>query len=80
MKIVEVDWEDSAGSHDWRKGVTIRPQRIKSVGYLAQDDEECLVLVESRVQTEEPDVAENGCSTAIPRSAVRRVRELRPKR
>ncbi len=85
MEIVEVEWEDSQTTHDWH-GEDVpawKPAVVRSVGYLQRDDDSAVVLVaEQTIGEPAPGtaVARYGCTTAIPRSAVRKMTKLGPKR
>lgn len=76
---VEVEWEDCSARHRWQGLKDRFPNNVmaRSLGYVLQDNEEGIVLTES---LDEDDVVEDrlrGCTTAIPRSAIRKVWELR---
>jgi len=76
-KIAEVYWEDTRGKHGWTDAIVPVPEAtIRSIGYVAKDDESGVILVES-VDTAEGTTSRWGCSTAIPRSAIRKVKYLR---
>ena len=83
-KVAEVTWEDSHTSHGWRAEALALPEpgEMLSIGYVIQDDEHGVVLCESWDGTAD---AQNvvpsryGCQTAIPRSAIRKVKYLRGK-
>ena len=78
-KVAEVHWEDSRGKHGWTDKIEEVPQAtIRSIGYVASDNEEGVVLIES-IDTAENTTSRWGCSTAIPRSAIRKVKYLRSK-
>ena len=84
-KVMEVEWEDSQTQHGWTKAKIELPARggYRSVGYVLQDDESGVILLESWDAAEAPDhigVSRFGCQTAIPRSAIRKVRYLRGRR
>jgi hypothetical protein len=81
-RIVEVVWEDTLTRHAWssREELPTRPWIIHSVGYVVQDDEAGLVVVEARGDSGSSASKDYGCATFIPRSAIREVRELRRKR
>ena len=75
-RLVEVRWEDSASKHGWNE----EPAKVTdclSVGFVQEDDDKGIVLVESIVLGSEPGLQRLGCSMAIPRSAIRKVTELR---
>jgi len=76
--IVEVCWIDSASSHAWsnRANEINNPDRrksmlVRSVGYVVQDDNDVLMLVESRTAHDSI-----GCSTTIPKFAIQCRRAL----
>ena len=75
-RVVEVLWEDTMGGHGWSEEPVKATALIASVGYLHRDDEEGVVLVESKDRGPGA-VKKYGCSTMIPRSAVRGMRVLR---
>ena len=75
-RVVEVLWEDCVGRHGWSEEPIGTTSEITSVGYLHRDDEEGVVLVESKDRGPGA-VKKYGCSTMIPRSAVRGMRVLR---
>ena len=78
-RIAEVHWEDSRGKHGWTSEVQEMPgSTIRSIGYVAKDDEQGVVLVES-VDLAEETTSRWGCSTSIPRSSIRKVKYLRGK-
>ena len=85
-RIVEVEWEDCAGSHGWqneKSARNVRTWKIRSVGYVMQDDEDGLGLVEGFADISSKDgkgpAVDRGCVTVIPRSAIRKVTELQAK-
>ena len=78
--IVEVTWEDCAGSHGWQNQHDIPgPMEIKSVGYVERDDNIALVIVEGLCAkgTPENPRREYGCASTIPRSQVRSMKVIR---
>ena len=76
-RVAEIYWEDSRGKHGWTNEIQDVPKAtIRSVGYVSKDDDEGVILVES-VDLVEETTSRWGCSTAIPRSAIRKVRYLR---
>ena len=83
-RIVEVEWEDSATIHNWHKdddGHT--PSRCRSAGFVVRDDKDAISLAESLDNSPDPKdgvVYKYGCVTTIPRSTIRKVTELTPKR
>jgi hypothetical protein len=78
-RIVEVEWEDSNACHAWQS-VEDMPVllAIHSVGIVVRDDDEGILIAESWVLPPLP-VGQKpyGCSTIIPRSAIRKVSELK---
>ena len=72
--VVEVEWIDSAVSHGWTNDYG-SISRITSVGYVVEDNENQIVITES--VDHEPRQAKYGCTMAIPRSAIQKVRVLR---
>ncbi len=77
--IVEVDWTDAVGKHGWSDSLATLSPRTKSVGYLVRDDDEVIVLVES-IDEDPESTRPYGCSTAIPRSMVKKIRQIRKAR
>ena len=78
-RIVEVEWEDCAVRHRWQ-GLTDRfPNLViaRSLGYVLQDDGAGIVLTESLDDDPDPQDRLRGCTTIIPRSAIRKVTELK---
>ena len=82
-RIVEVEWEDSAGSHGWQSTDEIPdPHIITSLGYVIRDDDEAFTVTESLNHGKELPNAilkKYGCTMTIPRSAIRKVTELQAK-
>ena len=76
-RVVEVEWIDSHSEHGWSSDVPY-PGLIRSVGYVLRDDDTGLTLTESIDL--EPGTSAYGCSMAIPRVAVRSVREFSRKK
>jgi hypothetical protein len=84
-RITEVEWEDASSSHGWQEKADLpNPWIVHTVGYVDRDDDEGIVLVEARVfsgdfgRDSPKDRKRNyGCATAIPRSAIRKITELR---
>lgn len=84
-RIVEIRWQDTATAHGWHSGTDpINPSMCRTVGYLIKEDDEAIVVVESMVEAEPDDELQTlkrfGCSTSIPRSAIRKVTELTSRR
>ena len=79
MKVLEVEWEDSHGQHGWRTDI-VKPSTglCVSVGYVEMDSEEGVILYES-IDLDVDTTHKYGCSTFIPRSAIRKTRYLRAK-
>ncbi len=80
--MVEVEWEDTLTRHAWSSQDDLPTQawQIHSVGYVTQDDERGLVVVEARGESGTTVSKDYGCATFIPRSAIHKVWELRRKR
>ncbi len=77
MKILEVEWDDSRGAHGWRTDVVKPPTKpCSSVGYVEKDDDEGVILYES-IDLDPSTTHRYGCSTFIPRSAIRKTTQLR---
>jgi len=81
-RIVEVEWKDTLTRHAWSSLDELPTQawRIRSVGYVTQDDERGLVVVEAHGESGTSISKDYGCATFIPRSSIRKVWELRRKR
>ena len=76
-RVAEVTWEDSRGKHGWTEDVGEFPlPEIRSIGYVMRDDEQGVILTES-IDPSTSTTSPYGCSTAIPRSAIRKVKYLR---
>ena len=80
-RIVEVEWLDTASTHGWHDEEDL-PEAwiITTVGYVQRDDERGVRLTEGRPHLEgrqKKGAREFGCTTMIPRSAIRKVTELR---
>lgn len=80
-RIVEVEWEDAATTHRWHnenQHPTVSPCR--TVGYVVKDDGGGILLAHGLDQTESTttEVTSFDCETIIPRSAIRKVTELKP--
>lgn len=80
-RIVEVEWEDSSCTHGWHEGADL-PEiwTVFSVGYVERDDQRGIRLTEARATHSgrgKPGSRDFGCSNMIPRSAIRKVRELK---
>jgi len=77
MKLVEVDWIDSAFNQGWGDAKEARKSmhavRCRSVGYLLDSDADCVKIVQSR--DVDCDLLSGGIS--IPRVAVKRIRTLK---
>ena len=76
--LIEVDWEDSYSSHGWEtlEGRLREPgvvRYVKSVGYQLERNRRQIRLAESIGGSEQV-----GCTTTIPRFAVKGVRIIRP--
>ena len=81
-RIVEVCWEDTLTRHGWSSSdeLPIQAWQVRSVGYVTQDDDAGLVVVEARGETKSGVGKDYGCATFVPRSAIRKVTELTRKR
>ena len=69
MKIVEVEWMDTAQEGGWRtleENAARLPDRIVSVGYLITDEDDRIVILQSRQI--EGDLGAD--TTVIPRACV----------
>ncbi len=78
-RIVEVEWEDSNSGHGWQHESELPKSLLcVSVGKVIRDDDDGVLITESWPK---PPIQEGqrpyGCSMAIPRSAIREVRELK---
>ena len=78
--VAEVHWEDSVGRHGWHEEVIVLPgkENMMSIGYVMQDDEGGIVLLQS-FDSDPGSTRPYGCQEAIPRSAIRKVKYLRSK-
>lgn len=78
-RIVEVVWEDCTTRHRWQPLADRYPTNLNvtSVGYVLRDDDSGIVLTESLDEDPVVDDRLRGCTAAIPRSAIREVRELK---
>lgn len=77
-RIVEVLWEDSASETDWqeeRQILALKPGLIRTVGYVHEDSDAMI-----RLMSDVPVIEDGGTKgriLAIPRSAIRKVTELK---
>ena len=80
-RIVEVEWTDISTTHGWhKKAQESGPSPCRTVGYVLEENDMYLTVVESLDNSETPDGVESnnlGCTTSIPRSAIRKVTELK---
>lgn len=78
-RVVEVKWEDTLTRHAWSNTdeLPIQAWVIQSVGYVHQDNDAGMVLVESHGDSGSKVSRDHGCATFIPRSAILKVKELR---
>jgi hypothetical protein len=78
-RIVEVEWEDANSGHGWLRNDELpRLLVICSLGSMIRDDKEGILLVESWAKPPVPEGQKPyGCATLIPRSAIRKVTELK---
>lgn len=77
-RIVEVEWEDSNVVQGWADKGDIRdlkPALIRTLGYVEEDSPEMLKLITDTPV--EDDGSSKGRVIAIPRSAIRKVTELK---
>ena len=81
-RIVEVEWADTLTRHAWNRADELPTEAwiIRSVGYVEQDDDDGLLVVEARGKSSSSASREYGCATFIPRSAIRKVTELTRRR
>ena len=78
---VEVEWTDTAGKHRWQKPDEIAtPCEITTLGYLVHEEKGHIVVTEALDLHDKAEETNYGCTTAIPRSAIRKVTKLGPKR
>ena len=80
MKIVEVTWIDCSGRDGWqsKEQANIVPHTIRTVGYVMEDTDDYLSLVESLVDPlKDRQINTHGCALAIPKSAIRKRRNLK---
>lgn len=77
LKVVEVIWEDSSGSHGWQKHEDIsKLARIYSVGYVIRSTKKSLTLGFG-MATNEKIKQPLDCTGTIPKSAIRKITVLR---
>lgn len=85
-EVWEVEWEDSSATHGWQKSLDVDdwlPDISTSVGFLIADDSRRVALCSSAVHMAEKEYDRHSrfdCVTAIPKSAVRKMRRLRKER
>jgi hypothetical protein len=77
-RIVLVEWEDANTHHEWHTNDTllIKPSLCRHAGFVIEETDEALTLTmgfDSQVNH----VGSRSCTLAIPRSAIRKVTELR---
>ena len=79
-RIVLVEWEDTAASHGWQTKADdeIAPAMIRSVGFVLEDSERGVNIMESFTVSMTAAEKNHGCNNFIPRSAIRKVTELGP--
>ena len=75
-RVVEVEWEDSALTHGWGGEVAKEPAKCVTRGRVLEDDERGMLLV-FQTGYYGPDEENHCCSSFIPRSAIRKVTELK---
>jgi hypothetical protein len=80
-RIVEVEWEDAMGRGGWQEPIDEPPDESKaatvSVGYVKYDDDRGLVIIRSFGPRWSSDVRLEEEPLFLPRSAIRKVTELR---
>ena len=87
-RIVEVEWEDCSGRHGWmtpeelREYTSDREFVVTTLGYVQEDYNGGIVLTEALPAdgTRKDGHRMIGCTTFVPRSAIRKVTELSRKR
>ena len=84
-RIVKVEWEDTRCAHGWQNldEVPKVPAAVHSVGFVLEDEEIGITLVEAQASFPSGDgdgYSRFGCATFIPRSAISKVTELTRKR
>ena len=83
-RLVEIEWVDTLSRHAWSTLDELPTQAwmIRSVGYVTQDNDEGIVIVEARASGDSEDAISKsyGCATFIPRSAIQKVTTLSRKR
>jgi hypothetical protein len=79
-RIVEVEWEDSCGRCGWQSPApwpgTTAPL-CESVGYVLEEGERGIVITGGLTTNWEGTDRRTDCTTFIPRSAIRKVTELK---
>ncbi len=78
-RIVEVEWEDSGATHGWASDeeiATVKPSLILTVGFIHEDSGAMIRLL-SDIPAGGDDGDAKGRVIAIPRSAIRKVTELK---
>lgn len=76
-RIVEIEWEDAAAKHGWGTAPPApKDTACYSVGYVTEDTEQGIILAFQRAEDWDGDSIV-GCMSFIPRSAIRKVRELK---
>lgn len=68
--VAEVDWVDANTTHGWHEDAEAPITMCRSIGYVIRDDDDAIVLAESINLCYGK---EYGCTTAIPRFAVKAV-------
>ena len=80
MRLVLIEWLDSFGCSEQWQPLDIsapKPIRVRSVGWLAYDGEDCKVIV-PHVSEESEHVAQQGCGDmTIPTRSVLRIKNLK---
>jgi hypothetical protein len=80
-RIVEVEWEDSMARGGWQDPVDEPPESsrtaVRSVGYVKHDSNRGLIIIRSYGPRWSSDVRLEDEQLFIPRSAIRKVTELK---
>ncbi len=75
--IVEVVWMDSSSTHGWHKKQDLAELcECVSVGFLLKEGGEYVLLAETLALDGDDGRHEYGCSSAIPRSTIRKITKL----
>ena len=73
MKLIEVEWDDSAGDPHWTEsGLTVWPMKCRTAGYLMRETKQYVVIA--------PTVTPDGWTMsplAIPKGCITKRRRLK---